>query len=144
MAQMYTPEEIQEIFDEYNKAVQAGAPITKEMTQQMKDAAIGVKNYTRNLQDSMKKLGTSIKTMGKDIMDGSQGASVFSKSMESGADAVSDYAAKFGPAGIILGKFTQALTAFTVASLKQSDQLFDSLQKVSRAGTIGAGGMTEL
>jgi hypothetical protein len=144
MAEMYTPEEIQEIFDEYNKSIQAGTPITKELAEQMKDAAIGVKNYTRNLQDSMKKLGTSIKTMGKDLMDGSQGAGVFSKSIESGADAVSDYAAKFGPAGIVLGKFTQAIAAYTAASLKQSDQLFESLQKVSRAGTIGAGGMTDL
>jgi len=144
MAEMYTPEEINEIFAAYNEQIQKGIPISKELAQQMKDASIGVKNYTQNLKDSMKQLGTSIKTLGSDLAKGEKGASVYSNSLSSGADALAAYTAKFGPAGRALGFATKAITAFGVAAMKQSDQLFESFQKVSRAGAVGAGGMTEL
>ena len=141
---MYTPEEINEIFAAYNERIQQGIPISKELAQQMKDATLGVKNYTQQLKDSMSKLGTSIKTLGSDLAKGEKGASVYSNSLSSGADALADYTAKFGPAGRALGFATKAITAFGVAAMKQSDQLFESFQKVSRAGSVGAGGMTEL
>lgn len=144
MADMYTPEEINEIFAAYNDAVQKGIPVSKELAQQMKDASIGVKNYTQQLQSSLKQLGTSIKTLGSDLAKGEKGASVYSNSLSSGADALADYTAKFGPAGRALGFATKAITAFGVAAMKQSDQLFESFQKVSRAGAVGAGGITEL
>ena len=141
---MYTPEEINQIFAAYNDAVQKNIPISKELAQQMKDATVGVKNYTQQLNQSLKQLGTSIKTLGSDLAKGEKGAAVYSNSLSSGADALADYASRFGPAGRALGLATKAITAFGVAALKQSDQLFDSLQKVSRAGAVGAGGMTEL
>ena len=141
---MYTPEEINEIFAAYTDAMEKKIPISKELAQQMKDATLGVKNYTRQLKDSMSKLGTSIKTLGSDLAKGEKGASVYSDTLSSGADALSAYTAKFGPAGRALGLATKAITAFGTAALKQSDQLFESFQKVSRAGAVGAGGITEL
>jgi hypothetical protein len=144
MAEMYTPEEIAQISAAYNDAVEKNIPISKELAQQMKDATLGVKNYTQQLQSSLKQLGTSVKTLGSNLAKGEKGASVYSDSLSSGADALAAYTAKFGPAGRALGFATKAITAFGVAAMKQSDQLFDSFQKVSRAGAIGAGGMTEL
>ena len=141
---MYTPEEINEIFAAYNDAIDRNIPISKELAQQMKDATLGVKNYTQQLQSSLKQLGTSVKNLGSNLAKGEKGASVYGDTLSSGADALASYSAKFGPAGRALGLATKAITAFGVAALKQSDQLFDSLQKVSRAGAVGAGGMTEL
>jgi hypothetical protein len=144
MADMYTPEEINEIFAAYNDAIDRNIPISKELAQQMKDATLGVKNYTQQLQSSLKQLGTSVKNLGSNLAKGEKGASVYSDTLSSGADALASYSAKFGPAGRALAMATNAITAFGVAALKQSDQLFESFQKVSRAGAVGAGGMTEL
>jgi hypothetical protein len=82
--------------------------------------------------------------LGKDIYSGKQGVGVFNDTLGSGANAVAAYALKFGPAGVALGAFTKAVTAFATASLKQSDALFESYQKISRAGTVGAGAMSEV
>ena len=144
MAEMYTPEEIQEIFDAYNAAVQAGTPISKEFAQQLKDATLGVKNYTKKLQDSLDALNKSVVSLGKDFYEGKQGASVFNDSISAGANAVADYASKFGPAGKAVGLFTKAVAAYVGAVNKQADELFKSYQEVSRFGSIGAGGMQEL
>jgi hypothetical protein len=93
---------------------------------------------------SMAQLGTSFKQLGKDIYDGKQGAAVFNNTMDASANAVAAYALKFGPAGIALGAFTKAVASFAGAANKQSDLLFDSYQKISRAGVVGAGAMKEV
>jgi hypothetical protein len=144
MADMYTPEEINEIFAAYNEAVQKGIPISKELAQQMKDATLGVKNYTQQLQNSLKQLGTSFKTLGADIAKGEKGASVFNNVLSSGGDAIADYTAKFNPAVRALGLFTKATMAYVGAVNKQADALYKSYQDISRAGVVGAGGMKEV
>jgi len=144
MADQYTPEEINEIFAAYNDAVQKNIPISKELAQQMKDATLGVKNYTQQLNQSLKQLGTSFKALGSNIASGSKGASVFNDTMSSGADAVAAYASKFGPAGQALGLFTKATMAYVGAVNKQADALYKSYKDISRAGVVGAGGMKEV
>jgi hypothetical protein len=144
MADMYTPEEINEIFAAYNERIQQGIPISKELAQQMKDATLGVKNYTQQLQSSMKQLGTSFKDLGAGIAKGEKGASVFNDALSSGADAVSSYTAKFGPAGQAIGLMTKAAMAYVGAVNKQADALFNSYKEISRAGVIGAGGMKDV
>ena len=144
MADMYTPEEIAQIFEAYNDAIQKNIPIGKDLAQQMKDATLGVKNYTQQLNQSLKQLGTSFKTLGSDIAKGEKGASVFNGVLSSGADAVSNYAAKFGPAGQAIGLFTKATMAYVGAVNKQADALYKSYKDISRAGVVGAGGMKEV
>ena len=56
MADMYTPEEIQEIFDAYNKELAETGKVSAAMNQQFADATKGVKNYTYNLKQSLDKL----------------------------------------------------------------------------------------
>lgn len=144
MADMYTPEEINEIFAAYNDAVAKGIPISKDLAQQMKDATIGVKNYTQQLQSSMKQLGTSFKNLGAGIAKGEKGAAVYNDAMSSGADAIAAYTSKFGPAGRALGLLTKATTAYIGAVNKQADSLYKSYKDISRAGVVGAGGMKEV
>ena len=142
MAQNMTPEEIQAEFAAYAEAVKNGTSNTKEWNERMKDAEAGVKNYTAALNSSLKSLGTStLATMGA-LKDGATGASVFNNSLEKGADAVSDFASKFGIIGAIIGAVVKAATAYVVAVNKQSDALFKSYQDISKVGATGADGMT--
>lgn len=144
MADMYTPEEIQRIFDEYNDAIRRGIPVSEALAKEMADATKGVKNYTNALNYSIKSLGTSIKNLGFDMAAGAKGASVFNSSIESGADVVSKVASQFGILGTVVGGVIKAFGFFLGAVNKQSDALYKSYQDISRAGAIGQGGMTEV
>jgi hypothetical protein len=141
MANFDSPEEIQQYLEDVARAF---GKTSDEYVSALKDAQVGIRGYTQDVQNSLKQLGTSFKALGKDVYSGKQGVGVFNDTLGSGADAVATYAKKFGPAGVALGKFTQAVTAFVTASLKQSDALFDNYQKISRAGTVGAGAMSEV
>jgi hypothetical protein len=144
MADFMTPDEIEKFKELVEQQYRDGFITAKQYNQAQKDAAIGVRGYTNAMESSLKQLGTSFKALGKDIYDGKKGVGVFSGTLDTGATAVAAYATKFGPAGIALGAFTKAVTAFVTASLKQSDLLFDSYEKISRAGAVGAGAMTEV
>jgi hypothetical protein len=144
MADMYTPEEINEIFAAYNDAIDKNIPISKDLAQQMKDATVGVKNYSQQMQSSLKQLGTSFKNLGSTMAKGAAGASVFNDVMSSGADHVYQFSRRFGPAGEAVGRFTQVVAAYAGAVSKQADALFKSYKDISRAGVVGAGGMKEV
>jgi len=144
MADFMTPDEIEQFKQLVEQQYRDGFITAKQYNQAMKDAAVGVRGYTAAMESSLKQLGTSFKALGKDIYEGKKGVGVFSGTLDTGATAVAAYATKFGPAGVALGAFTKAVTAFVTASLKQSDLLFDSYEKISRAGAVGAGAMTEV
>lgn len=144
MADRYTPEEIQEIFDRYNDAIRQGIPVSESLAKEMADATKGVKNYTNQLNYSIKSFGTSIKTLGFDLAAGAKGASVFNNSIESGADVVAKVASQFGILGTVIGGVVKAFGMFLGAVNKQSDALYTSYQDISRSGAIGQGGMTEV
>ena len=143
MATNYTPEEIQDIFDRYNQELQNTGKISKQLAEEFADAQKGVKNYTYQLNQSLKHLGTSVKnTMGA-LKDGQTGASTFNNAIESSADVIDKFASKFGIIGTVIGGVVKAASAYTTAVNKQADALYKSYQEISRAGAIGAGGMSE-
>lgn len=144
MADMYTPEEIQRIFDDYNNAIRQGIPISEALAKEMADATKGVKNYTNQLNYSIKSLGTTVKDLGFNLAKGSNGASVFNSSIEAGADVVSKFASQMGLLGTVIGSVIKAGGMYVVAVNKQSDALYKSFQDISKSGTLGAGGMAEV
>ena len=144
MADFMNEQEIQDAMARLAEQFRLGYITAEDYNKGMKDATVGIRGYTAGLKASMAQLGTSFKQLGKDIYDGKQGAAVFNNTMDAGANAVAAYALKFGPAGIALGAFTKAVTSFVGAANKQSDLLFDSYQKISRAGVVGAGAMKEV
>lgn len=144
MAEFTTPEEFEKELERARTQLEAGWISQKQYNDAVKDAKAGVQGYTANLRQSMAQLGTSFKALGKDIYAGKQGASVLNDSMESGANAVANYAMKFGPAGVALGLFTKAIAGFAAAALKQSDALYDTYTKISKSGTVGAEAMDEV
>jgi len=144
MADFTTPEDFEKYMALMEEQYKNGFISAKDYNDALKDAAVGIKGYTANLNSSMKALGTSFKDMGKAIYDGKQGAATYNSTLSSGADAVAAYATKFGPAGIALGLFTKAVVGFVNAALKQSDSLYDSYAKISRTGTVGSQAMGEV
>lgn len=144
MADMYTPQEIQDIFERYNDAVRRNIPISEGLAKEMADATKGVKNYTNQLNYSFKQLGSSIKQVGFELANGAKGASVFNNSIEAGADVVASFTSKFGILGTVIGGVIKAGGMYVSAVNKQSDALYKSFQEVSKAGAIGSGGMAEV
>ena len=141
MADQYTPEEIRAIFEEYNNATKGGSQATAELTNRFKDANVGLKNYTAQLNASLKSLGSSMLGVAKAMKDGEQGASVYNDSISSAADAIDAFASKFGFLGKIIGTLITAGAKYAVEVNKQSDALFDSYKKLSQSGLSDAGGM---
>lgn len=143
MADMYTPEEIQEIFDRYNTAVRAGIPVSEALAREMADAVKGVKNYTFELNRSLKYLGNQTRALGSDLLRGVQGASAFNGVIDSTTEVVDVLASKFGVLGTVIGGVIRAGGLYVQAVNKQSDALYKSFQDLSKTGTVGAGGMSE-
>lgn len=144
MADYSSLEDLDQWISKQKEMYEAGYISAKDLADAQKDYAAGIKGYTANLRQSMAQLGTSFKDMGKAIYDGKQGAATYNSTLSSGADAVSAYAAKFGPAGKAVALFTQAVVGFVNAALKQSDALYDSYAKISRTGTVGSQAMGEV
>ena len=144
MAEYMTPQEYEEFLRVTKENYEAGYITARQYNEAQKDAAAGIRGYTANLKASMAQLGTSFKQLGADIYDGKQGAAVFNNTLGATAGVVQAYALKFGPAGIALGLFAQALTSYAGAATKQSDALFDSFQKISRTGVIGSEAMKDV
>ena len=144
MADQYTPEEIRAIFEEYNDAVKSGSPVTAEMTARMKDASAGIKNYTAQLNASLKSLGSSILGVVGAMKDGKQGASAYNDSINAAADAIDAFASRFGILGKILGTLITAGARYAAEVNKQSDALFDTYKNLSQSGLSDAGGMRSI
>lgn len=144
MADQYTPEEIRREFEEYNNAVKAGTPITADMTARMKDASAGIKNYTAQLNASLKALGSSVLGVVGAMKDGKQGASAYNDSINAAADAIDAFASRFGILGKMLGTLITAGARYAAEVNKQSDALFDTYRNLSQSGLSDAGGMRSI
>lgn len=142
MATQMTPEEIQEIFDRYNDELLRTGKVTRETAEAFADAKAGVRNYTYQLNQSLKQLGTSTLAMAGALKDGQQGASVYNQSINSAADAIDAFAAKFGILGKIIGGIITAGARYVVEVNKQGDKLFETYQTISRFGAANAQGMS--
>jgi len=144
MAIEYTPEEIQAIFDAYHDAIRRGIPITEAMSREMADAVKGVKNYTAQLNYSIKQLGQSSKQAASAIANGAQGASVFSDTISSAGNVAANVASQFGVLGKAAGALFQVFTFWVGAVNKQSDALYKTFQDLSRSGAVGVNGMDDV
>jgi hypothetical protein len=134
----FSLQELKDIQAEYTRAQAEGIPISKELAQRYKDATVGIKNYSRQLEGSLKQFGSSLLTS---VLSNERGASKYNGALTAGADAFSDFAMKFGPLGMAAGLATKGLTLFVTAVAKQSDALFKTYQDLSQTGITGAKGM---
>ena len=142
MATSMTPEEIQAAFDAYNDELLRTGKVTRETADSFADAKTGIKNYTFQLNQSLKQLGQASLDLVGAMNKGEQGASAYNNSIKAGADAIDSFASKFGILGKILGAFITAGAKYVIAVNEQSDKLFASYQQLSKVGAAGASGMT--
>jgi hypothetical protein len=134
MADQFDPKEIQDILDRYTKALNDGTPISAELSQKMKDASAGIKDYTRNLKASKEALMGSLKSLGMSMVNGESGAAVYNSTISAGAKTFSSWASKIPIVGKALGNVAEAAAAYTNAVADQADALFKSYQDISRSG----------
>jgi hypothetical protein len=147
MAEQYTPEEIQEIFQAYNDAVAKGVPVSKELAQQMQDAQKGIKNWTNEVNASWKKLGTSATDLGKSLYKGEKGAGQFGSALETATGALEMMILLIPGIGIAAKVAAVAIGAFGKAvnvAGKQGEALFKSYKELSQVGAATAGGLQDV
>lgn len=135
----FTLQELKAIQAEYLEAQAKGIPISEDLAKRYKDAAIGIKNYSAQLEGSLKNFGSSLLSS---LVSSERGASKYNNALMAGADAFSDWAMRFGPLGKAAGVATKGILAFAGAVTKQADALYKSYQDLSQAGVTGAAGIT--
>lgn len=147
MAEMYTPEEIQEIFQAYNDAIKSGTPVSAELAKAMRDAEKGIKGWTDSTNAAMKKLGTSATDLTKNLYKGGNAADNFGTALEEVTAATGLLILALGPFSLAAKVAAFAITAFGKAANvagKQADALFKSYQDLSKVGATTAGGIQDV
>ena len=134
MAENFTPKEIEDIITEYNYNLANGIPISAELNTAMKDAAAGVKDYTRNLKASKDALVGSLKGLGMAMVNGESGAAVYNDAINKGAKAFSSWNKSAKDGSNKLGTLAEWAAKAENAIAKQADALFQSYQDISRSG----------
>ena len=136
--------ELDEWLSRQRESYEAGYISAKQLNEAQVDHAAGLRGYTAQLKQSMAQLGTSAKETISTMSKGQDSSAAFGKTVESGADAVAAYTAKFGTAGKALGLFVQGLAKINTAALAQSKALFEQYQKLSQVGVAGGKAMDEV
>jgi len=98
------------------------------------DARASLKGYSAELKASTDQLKKSIVGLGSSMLEGKEGASVYTNTINSTANAIDSYAQKYGALGIVFGKIAKGLGKLAGAAAKQADALFDSYKEMSRSG----------
>ena len=130
----YTPEEIRQIFDEYQRHRALNIPVSKELAERVRDASAGIKDYTYQLETSLNQLKSAGVGLFNKFKDGKQGASVYNDSMRAGADLLSTFLKALGPLGVMLGFVVKASVEYVAAANEQSDALFDGYTQLTKFG----------
>jgi muramidase (phage lysozyme) len=131
---MYTPEEIREIFDEYQRHRALNIPVSRELAERVRDASVGVKNYTAQLEGSLNQLKSASVGLFNSMKSGKEGASVYNDSLRSGADLLATFLKALGPLGVMLGLVVKASAEYVAAVNEQSDALFDGYTELTKFG----------
>jgi len=131
---MYTPEEIREIFDEYQRHRALNIPISRELAERVRDASVGVKNHTAQLEGSLNQLKSAGVGLFNSMKSGKEGASVYNDSLRAGADLLATFLKALGPLGVVLGLVVRASAEYVAAVNEQSDALFDGYTELTKFG----------
>ena len=147
MADQYTPEEIQSIFEAYNNAVKSGTPISEDLAKAMKDATKGMKGYADQQSKLMSQMGKSTADFTKAMYQGKQGMTAMNGAVDavgSGLEILINLipGARLLKMGLTL--LTKAVGAAIKVTNEQSDALFKTYQDLAKTGAGAAGGMRDV
>ena len=138
----FSPEEAQAIINEYNQTLADKKPISEDLAKAMKDASAGIKDYTDNLKASLDKVSNAALKMGKSLVQGESGLSVYNDTIEAGGQAMGAWAQKIPIVGGALNTAAKAASKAVVLINKQADTLFQNYQDISRSGLVTGMGDT--
>ena len=141
MADEYTAEEILEIQSEIARLQQEGKPIPERLAKAYSDIASGVKNHTDAIEQSFKRLGSSILTA---TISSERGAKKYGSVLDAGAGVVGALSKKSKGWGRLASNGALALAGLGKASLAASDTLFKNYQDLSTVGATGSEGIKGL
>jgi len=132
----YTPQETAEIIRRFNDTVARGIPVSSELAKEMRDATIGIKNFSDTLTFNSKNLKEAVFNAANRMSEGAEGLEVFSDIMDKAGVSFDSMFRIFPSAGNMLGKAANATGKLIAASLKQGDALFKNYQSMSRSGLV--------
>ena len=144
MADNYSPEEIQRIQAEYAYHLERNIPISKELATEFKNASIGIKNYTQELNKSFSQLGSGVLNTVAALKDGAQGSSVFNQNIKEGSEVLANFLERIPYVGKALAALAKGASTYAIEANKQSDALYKSYQELSRFGQATASGMDDV
>jgi len=146
-----TPEEIQAEIDNIHAAAQRLGYMTQGMIEALKDAEKGIRGYTAlqkqktaELKASLKDFGSSMLGLFEGLAEGKTGMAAYSGVMTGAFDAVGKASSQYGKAGKGFAMLLKVLSFGITEVSKMSDALYKANQDISKAGAMGAGGMTEV
>lgn len=132
----YTPQETADIIQRFNDAVARGIPVSAELAKEMRDATIGIKNFSDTLALNSKNLKEAVYNTANRMSEGAEGLEVFGDIMDKAGVSFDSMFRIFPSAGSLLGKAANATGKLIAASLKQGDALFKNYQDMSRSGLV--------
>jgi hypothetical protein len=148
---LMTPEEIQAEIETIHAAAQRLGYMTQGMIDALKDAEKGIRGYTAlqkqktaELKASLKDFGTSMAGLFEGLAEGKTGMAAYSGVMTGSMDAVGRASSQYGKAGKGFAVLLKILSFGITEISKMSDALYKANQDISKAGAVGAGGMTEV
>lgn len=147
-----------DIMQQVNYEMQRYGKLTGATADALRDAEVGVKGFSEALRSAPKSVVDAATSMGTAMYKGEKGAAAFNKSIDSmaaAADSAITVLMAMIPGGILvkavvggLGLLAKALikTAAEVdkAANEQGDALYNTYQKLGKAGVVAAGGTTQL
>lgn len=132
--------ELQNILQKLRDGVQLTDDELRKLAGSSKAAAAAM----TGLQKTIAGLGKTAFDLTKKMADGAKGASAYNDAIESGSNAVADFAGKFGFAGKVLGGFARAIGFAATEVNKLSDRLYKTYGDLGKSGLTAADGMSGL
>jgi len=133
--------EIEDAIRRYTEALRDAnydlSKVSKTTVEEFNNAKAGIKNYTFQLDQSLKQLGQASLDLTSKLAKGEQGAGIYNNSIKAGANAIDTFASKFGIWGNIIGTAVNLFAKYVTAAAEQSDNLFGTYQQLSKVGAAG-------
>lgn len=140
-------EELTETLNELNRTLNGLGNTTTDVQKRFRSAGdqfFKARGAGEALEKSLNELGSATKKLTSTIYQGQATASSYGEAMSSGADAIGNFAAKFGIWGKVVGAAISLFGKFLGAASRQADQLYKGFQELSKVGAATSMGFTDM
>ena len=134
MPTQMTPEENEKFLAEQHELWKQDYISQQDYNDAVNDSKVGIKGYTAQLRTSTQEMKKSFMSLGSAIMNGESGAAVFNDSIKSTTKSIGSWVSKMPVLGGLFDKVIVAAGEYAAMAAKQSDQLFENYQQLSRGG----------